>query len=119
GAPPLLHRFHARQMFEAAMAGATVAAQRLEAFLGTRHLQPQLRVLVVTAVAASLLVLGVRGLGFDLSGSAHTPVDPVFVLLWAIGCACAIGAAYQAKYHRLAALILMGGAGLVSCVTFV
>ena len=36
-----------------------------------------------------------------------------------IGGACAIGAAYQAKFHRLAALILMGGAGLVTCITFV
>jgi len=33
--------------------------------------------------------------------------------------ACAVGAAYQAKFHRLVALILMGGAGLVTCLTFV
>ena len=32
---------------------------------------------------------------------------------------CAIGAAWQAKYHRLASLILFGGAGLVTCITFV
>ncbi len=31
---------------------------------------------------------------------------------------CAIGAAIQAKYHRLVALTLMGGAGLVTCLTF-
>ena len=36
-----------------------------------------------------------------------------------IGRLCAIGAAYQAKYHRLAALVLLGGAGLVTCITFV
>ena len=30
-----------------------------------------------------------------------------------------LGAAWQAKFHRLAALILLGGAGLVVCVTFV
>ena len=29
------------------------------------------------------------------------------------------GAAYQAKFHRLAALILLGGAGLVTCISFV
>ena len=40
--------------------------------------------------------------------------------VWArAGIACAVGAAYQAKYHRLAALTLLGGAGLVTCVTFV
>ena len=33
--------------------------------------------------------------------------------------ACAIAAAWQAKFHRLAALILTGAAGLVTCVTFV
>ena len=38
--------------------------------------------------------------------------------MWGIGMVCAIGTAYQAKYHRLAALILMGGAGLVVCITF-
>src|SRR5690606_13094939 len=45
--------------------------------------------------------------------------DPAFALLWLLGAACAIGAATQAKFHRLAALILTGGAGLVSCVSFV
>ena len=51
------------------------------------------------------------------------PLDPsrfdiAFALVWAIGIVCAVGTAYQAKYHRLAALILMGGAGLVVCITF-
>ena len=36
-----------------------------------------------------------------------------------VGIACALGAAWQAKFHRLAALILLGGAGLVTCITFV
>ena len=30
-----------------------------------------------------------------------------------------MAAAWQAKYHRLAALMLAGGAGLVTCITFV
>ena len=45
--------------------------------------------------------------------------DLAFALLWAVGIACALGAAYQAKFHRLAALILLGGAGLVTCISFV
>jgi multicomponent K+:H+ antiporter subunit A len=36
-----------------------------------------------------------------------------------VGIACALGAALQAKFHRVAALILLGGAGLVTCVSFV
>src|SRR5690606_22759379 len=32
--------------------------------------------------------------------------------------ACGVAAAWQAKYHRLAAVVLMGGAGLASCLSF-
>jgi multicomponent K+:H+ antiporter subunit A len=38
--------------------------------------------------------------------------------MWLIGCACAVAAAWQAKYHRLAALILVGGTGIVTSLTF-
>ena len=57
----------------------------------------------------------------DRPGAAAAPVpgSPLFALLWAVGVACAVGAAWQAKFHRLAALILLGGAGLVTCITFV
>lgn len=44
--------------------------------------------------------------------------DPLFALVWIIGAACAMGAAWQAKYHRFAALVLLGGAGTVTCLTF-
>ncbi len=43
---------------------------------------------------------------------------PCLRCLWVAGAACAIGAAVQAKFHRLAALILVGGVGLVTCLTF-
>jgi multicomponent K+:H+ antiporter subunit A len=46
------------------------------------------------------------------------PASPAFVLLWSIGMVCAVGAAVKAKYHRLVALLLVGGAGLVTCLTF-
>ena len=47
------------------------------------------------------------------------PLSPVFLLLWVIGATCALCAAWQAKYHRLAALALMSGAGLATCITFI
>jgi multicomponent K+:H+ antiporter subunit A len=47
-----------------------------------------------------------------------TPLDPVFLLLWLIGGACALGAAVQAKFHRLAAVLLVGGVGLITALTF-
>ena len=46
-------------------------------------------------------------------------MDPAFALLWLVGGVCALAAAYQAKYHRLASLALAGGAGLITCLTFV
>ncbi len=50
---------------------------------------------------------------------AVAAADPAFALMWLVGAACAIGAATQAKYHRLAALSLAGAAGLATCMTFV
>src|SRR5690606_41075881 len=47
------------------------------------------------------------------------PIYPILAVLWAVGISCAIGAAWQAKYHRFAALVLIGGAGLITCVTFI
>ncbi len=35
-----------------------------------------------------------------------------------IGVCLAIGTAYMAKYHRLAALMMLGGVGLIVCITF-
>ena len=45
--------------------------------------------------------------------------DLAFGLVWTVGIAAALAAAYQAKFHRLAALILLGVAGLTTCVSFV
>jgi multicomponent K+:H+ antiporter subunit A len=46
------------------------------------------------------------------------PADPLLALLWLIGAGCAVAAAWKAKYHRLAALALAGGTGLVTSITF-
>ena len=91
-------------------------ARWLEDFLGTRRLQPQLRLLVGAAFLAALAPLYARGLAI---GRLRRDLDVAFALVWAVGIACALGAAYQAKFHRLAALILLGGAGLVTCISFV
>jgi multicomponent K+:H+ antiporter subunit A len=45
--------------------------------------------------------------------------NPIFATVWVVGAVCAVAAAWQAKYHRFAALMLLGGAGLVTCITFV
>jgi multicomponent K+:H+ antiporter subunit A len=85
--------------------------------LSTRRLQPQLRLLVAVALVAALWPLYRRGL--QAGDVAPAAIDPALALVWLVGIACALGAAYQAKFHRLVALILSGGAGLATCITFV
>jgi multicomponent K+:H+ antiporter subunit A len=85
-------------------------------FPGDR-LQPQLLLVVATAVLAAALAQG--GAGAAPAPAALSTIDVAFAVLWTIGAACAIGAAAFAKFHRLAALILLGGAGLISCISFV
>jgi multicomponent K+:H+ antiporter subunit A len=116
--PPLIRRLEGRRIFERAMILLSWRlARSLEGLLGTRRLQPQLALLVCVAGAAAALAVYVRGLG--PSNLIPSTVDLVFVPVWAVGAACALGAAWKARFHRLAALILLGGAGLVVCVTFV
>ena len=92
------------------------ASDRLLRMISSRRLQSQLLLIVFVAFAAAFVPL--LGAGWQRGGAPLTPVDPAFALLWLVGAACAIGAATQAKFHRLAALIMVGGAGLVTCLTF-
>jgi multicomponent K+:H+ antiporter subunit A len=114
--PPLLRRISGRRIFDQVLVTLTWRwARAAFAFLGTERLQPQLRILVVLAFGVALWSL----YGAErLLPVAPAWIDPAFALLWAVGAACAVGAAWQAKYHRFAALALLGGAGLVTCVTF-
>jgi multicomponent K+:H+ antiporter subunit A len=116
--PPLLRELNGQRIFERIL--VTVSwkwARSIESVVGTQRLQPQLRLLVGAAILAALLPL-YRG-GFGGAMPTWSGADPVLMLVWIIGACCAIGAAYQAKYHRLVALILLGGAGLTTCITFV
>ena len=115
---PLLRRLKGQRIFERLL--VTISwrwARSLERLLGARHLQPQLRLLTCAALAAASWPLLARGLA---PGPLAPPAaDPAFALVWAAGAACAVAAAFRAKYHRLAALILIGGAGLATSISFV
>ena len=116
--PPLLRRVNGKLIFDWVLVTLSWRLARwLEGNLGTRHLQPQLRLLAGAAFLAALTPLYVRGIA--IGGWSSGQLDIAFVLLWTIGIACALGAALQAKFHRVAALILLGGAGLVTCISFV
>jgi len=115
--PPLVRYFKGRRGFELVLAALIDAARVLEDVVGTTRLQPQFRALVAIAGIAALLPF--LRYGYHLGPATMTPLHTGFAALWVVGAICAIGSAWQAKYHRLAALILMSGAGLVSCITFV
>jgi multicomponent K+:H+ antiporter subunit A len=115
--PPIFRRVRGQRIFDQAM--VTISwrwARTLESLLGTRRLQPQLRLLVCVAFVAAFLPL--YRWGFDPGHFTLAGVDPAFAILWFIGIGCAIAAAWQAKFHRLAALVLLSGAGLATCITF-
>jgi multicomponent K+:H+ antiporter subunit A len=113
---PLIHHLDGRRLFERALTGVTALARRLLRLAGTRHLQPQLLWLMLVAGTAALGSALVVPL--EWGDRARVPAAAEFVLLWLIGGACAIGAAWQAKFHRLASLAMLGVVGLVMCLTF-
>ena len=116
--PPLIRRLDGRRIFERAMVFLSWRlARRLERLAGTRRLQPQLRLMVGCAVGAGGAAVWLRG--FGPGNLPPSPVDPVLAVIWVLGGACALGAAWAAKHRRVAALVLLGGVGLVVCVTFV
>jgi len=115
--PPVIRYLKGGRTFERVLSALINAARVLMGIFGTDRLQPQFRIMV--AIAALAAVLPFLWLGAGFGTGERTPVSVGFAALWVVGAVCAIGAAWQAKFHRLAALILMSGAGLVSCVSFV
>jgi multicomponent K+:H+ antiporter subunit A len=117
GAPPFFGWLRARQMFESGMDAIGAISRALLSWLGLIRQQSQLRVLIVITLAtAGLTALGASA--GNLFNLRITKVDPAFAALWLVAGVCAIGAAQQAKFHRLVAVVLMSGAGFVSCITF-
>jgi multicomponent K+:H+ antiporter subunit A len=112
---PVLHRLNGAQAYENCLQALWRAAAWLVRWTGTQRLQLQLLVLMAAMVVVPLLVVAPLPV---LPLLRVTDLDPLFALLWLIGAACALGAAWQAKYHRLVALLLAGGVGVVTSLTF-
>ena len=113
---PLIYRFDGRRTFEAVQDGLALGAEWLVRRCGSERLQTQMALIAAAGLLAGAAPVFASATGW--AGWPPTPADPLFALLWLIGAACSVAAAYQAKYHRLAALIMMGGAGLATCLTF-
>lgn len=112
---PLLHRLDGQREFERVLLAVTSFAVRVEEKLTSERLQPQLFwLLLVTLVVGGLTVWR------SPIEAVRSPIgfEPMFAVLWIVGGVCAVAAAYQAKHHRLAALILMSATGIVVSLTF-
>jgi len=112
---PFVQGMLGQRIFERLLLTATSRwASGFLRLFGTQRLQAQILVIMVLALSAGL------GAGWARLGEVPVPdsFDPVLGLVWLMGGISAIAAAYQAKFHRLAAMILLGGAGLATCITF-
>lgn len=110
------YQLDGKRVFESLLDRATALAGALTRTLSSVRLQVQLLLLLLAT--GGLAVFALRPQGLPAANMALTGVDPAFALVWLVGAACAVGAATQAKYHRLAALIMAGGAGLATSMTF-
>jgi multicomponent K+:H+ antiporter subunit A len=112
---PVLKRFSGAQAYETPILRLGMAAAWVLRWFGTQRLQPQLLLMMVALVGVPLLLVRpLPAIGTELLSD----VNPLFAAMWLIGCVCAVTAAWQAKYHRLAALMLVSGTGIVTSLTF-
>ncbi|MEO3434344.1 monovalent cation/H+ antiporter subunit A [Inquilinus sp. CAU 1745] len=115
---PFFRRMNGQRIFTSVMVTLSWKwARAAEKYLGARRLQPQLRLLVLIALVTAFWLLYTQG--FDPGGISLAGGDLGLALVWTVGAVCAVCAAYQAKFHRLAALALLGGAGIAVCITFI
>jgi multicomponent K+:H+ antiporter subunit A len=109
-------RLNGKELYETGTLRLFNWAGRLERLLGTQRIQPQLLLMVLLGIGVGALLM--PDLSRLIDGPSPREVPPLFAALWVVGCACAIAAAWQAKFHRLAALTLLGGTGVVVSLSF-
>ncbi|NWC87033.1 monovalent cation/H+ antiporter subunit A [Pseudomonas reactans] len=115
--PPVISYFNGKRGFERCLVVLMRGTRKIEKLISTKRLQTQLFLLVLAAVIAGLIPMLHSSLSWG--DRPKIPGSIVFVTLWLLAIACALGAAWQAKYHRLAALTMVSVCGLMTCVTFV
>ncbi len=113
----MISYFNGKRMFERCLVVMMRGVRKIEKRISTKRLQTQLFLLVLAAVVAGLIPM--LNSGISWGDRPKIPGSIVFVTLWLLAIACALGAAWQAKYHRLAALTMVSVCGMVTCVTFV
>ena len=115
--PPYFRHIKGQRIFERVLVAISWKwARWAEQFFGTRRLQTQVRWVILVPIAA--VIAAIYMIGIMPGDLPLLAIDPIFAIFWIIGGLCALCAAWQAKFHRLASLMLLGGAGLMTCVTF-
>lgn len=118
GGPLFLPDLSGRRIFEKLL--VTVSwkwARAAHEFIGTHCVRVQMRWVILCCFAACFALMWENFL--RAGAKPLMQVNIYFALLWLVGAACAVFAARKAKFHRLSSLILLGGAGLVTCANFV
>ncbi|WP_455481956.1 monovalent cation/H+ antiporter subunit A [Bartonella sp. B35(2025)] len=92
-------------------------ARAAESLLSTRRLQTQLHWVFSVCFVFIGFLLWCDGL-ISAGPLPLFPLDIPFLVLWLVGGLCALLVAWKAKFHRFASLMLLGGAGLMTCATF-
>ncbi|HET7753707.1 MAG TPA: hydrogen gas-evolving membrane-bound hydrogenase subunit E, partial [Anaeromyxobacteraceae bacterium] len=105
-----------KRAFDAVFARLTLAGRWTLRRVMSAGLQAQLLWMLLVTIGLAALALR-HGVG---PGDRPTvPLAPTFALLWLVGGGAAACAAWQAKYERLAAVMLAGVAGIATCITFI
>ena len=112
---PLLG-LNGQRLFESTLYGLDRLSRWALAVLSTYRLQPQMLLMVLAAIVFASVALWAGGISWG--DRPRVPGNLEFTLLWVLGCVAALAAANQAKFHRLAALILLGAVGLAVSLTF-
>ncbi len=112
---PLFHYVNGAHLYDRLMLRLSLLAERLLAWCGTERLQAQLMLILSALVLVLLSLISWPGRLPELSPDTY---DWLFAGAWLIGGACAVAAAWLAKFRRLTALILVGGTGIVASLSF-
>jgi len=111
-----MSRFDGDVLYTSAIARLSACSRIIRRDWLSAGLQRQILAVVVVAVVVGVLTLRGR---VGVGDRPLVPLSPIFIGLWAAGMVGAVGAAWQAKYHRLSALMLAGVTGAITSVTFI
>ncbi len=113
---PLIGGIDGQRVFHDILLMQERLARRVRGWIMSARLQSQMFVMVVAAIGVAAAAMWQGGITWG--DRARVLGDPAFALMWVSGLVCAVAVALLAKFHRLAAIVLLGVVGLVVAMTF-